>query len=108
MSTLGWPEETPELETFYPTSVLITSREIITLWVARMVLAGLYNKGEVPFSRCLHHAEDSRWLRRDDVEVEGQRRRSARRDREVWGRCAAVWDCASDDRDAGCAAAGGV
>jgi valyl-tRNA synthetase len=51
MSTLGWPDETPELATFYPTSVLITSREIITLWVARMVLAGLYNKGEVPFSR---------------------------------------------------------
>jgi valyl-tRNA synthetase len=51
MSTLGWPEETAELKTFYPTSVLITSREIITLWVARMVLAGLYNKGEVPFSR---------------------------------------------------------
>jgi valyl-tRNA synthetase len=51
MSTLGWPDETPELAAFYPTSVLITSREIITLWVARMVLAGLYNKGEVPFNR---------------------------------------------------------
>ncbi len=49
MSTLGWPDETPELETFYPTTTLITSRDIITLWVARMVLAGLYNMGEVPF-----------------------------------------------------------
>jgi valyl-tRNA synthetase len=48
-STLGWPEQTPELKTFYPTSTLITSRDIITLWVARMVLAGLYNMGEVPF-----------------------------------------------------------
>ncbi len=48
-STLGWPEETPELKYFYPTSVLITSRDIITLWVARMVLAGLYNTGEIPF-----------------------------------------------------------
>jgi valyl-tRNA synthetase len=48
-STLGWPEETPELKKFYPTSTLVTSRDIITLWVARMVLAGLYNKGEVPF-----------------------------------------------------------
>jgi valyl-tRNA synthetase len=48
-STLGWPDETPELKTFYPTSVLVTSRDIITLWVARMVLAGLYNRGEVPF-----------------------------------------------------------
>ena len=49
ISTLGWPDETPELKTFYPTSVLITSRDIITLWVARMVIAGLYNKGQVPF-----------------------------------------------------------
>ncbi|HEY3393752.1 MAG TPA: class I tRNA ligase family protein, partial [Lacipirellulaceae bacterium] len=48
-STLGWPDETPELKKFYPTSVLITSRDIITLWVARMVLAGLYNVGDVPF-----------------------------------------------------------
>lgn len=49
MSTLGWPDQTLELKTFYPTSTLITSRDIITLWVARMVLAGLYNMGEVPF-----------------------------------------------------------
>jgi valyl-tRNA synthetase len=48
-ATLGWPDETPELKKFYPTSVLVTSRDIITLWVARMVLAGLYNVGEVPF-----------------------------------------------------------
>jgi valyl-tRNA synthetase len=49
ISTLGWPDETPELAKFYPTSTLITSRDIITLWVARMVIAGLYNKGEIPF-----------------------------------------------------------
>jgi len=48
-STLGWPASTPELEHFYPTNVLITSRDIITLWVARMVLAGVNNTGEVPF-----------------------------------------------------------
>jgi valyl-tRNA synthetase len=48
-STLGWPEQTPELAYFYPTSVLVTSREIITLWVARMVITGLYNMDEVPF-----------------------------------------------------------
>jgi valyl-tRNA synthetase len=48
-STLGWPDETPELKKFYPTSVLITSRDIITLWVARMIIAGLYNTHEVPF-----------------------------------------------------------
>ncbi len=49
ISTMGWPDETPELKKFYPTSALITSRDIITLWVARMVIAGLYNVGEVPF-----------------------------------------------------------
>jgi valyl-tRNA synthetase len=48
-STLGWPEETPELAYYYPTSTLITSRDIISLWVARMVLTGLYNRGEAPF-----------------------------------------------------------
>jgi valyl-tRNA synthetase len=50
-STLGWPDETPELKYYYPTSTLVTSRDIITLWVARMVLTGLYNLGDVPF----HH-----------------------------------------------------
>ncbi|HEX3600786.1 MAG TPA: class I tRNA ligase family protein [Lacipirellulaceae bacterium] len=49
ISTLGWPNETPELKKFYPTSALVTSRDIITLWVARMVIAGLYNVDEVPF-----------------------------------------------------------
>jgi valyl-tRNA synthetase len=45
-STLGWPEETPELKKYYPTSVLLTGRDIITLWVARMVMTGLYNMGQ--------------------------------------------------------------
>ncbi|EAQ76966.1 valyl-tRNA synthetase [Blastopirellula marina DSM 3645] len=54
-STLGWPEQTPELEYFYPTSTLITSRDIITLWVARMVLAGLNNMGEIPFREVFIH-----------------------------------------------------
>ncbi|MGD9635319.1 MAG: class I tRNA ligase family protein [Pirellulales bacterium] len=49
ISTLGWPDQTPELKTFYPTSTLITSRDIITLWVARMVIAGLYNQKQIPF-----------------------------------------------------------
>jgi valyl-tRNA synthetase len=48
-STLGWPEKTPEMAYYYPTSVLVTSRDIITLWVARMVIAGLYNLEQVPF-----------------------------------------------------------
>ena len=54
-STLGWPEKTPELEFFYPTSTLITSRDIITLWVARMVLMGLNNMGKIPFSEVFIH-----------------------------------------------------
>ena len=54
-STLGWPESTPELEYFYPTSTLITSRDIISLWVARMVLMGLNNLGEVPFQDVFIH-----------------------------------------------------
>ncbi|MDR0328748.1 MAG: class I tRNA ligase family protein, partial [Planctomycetaceae bacterium] len=48
-STLGWPENTPDLQRYYPTGVLITSRDILTLWVARMVLAGLFNTGQKPF-----------------------------------------------------------
>jgi valyl-tRNA synthetase len=48
-STFGWPDQTPDLQYYYPTSTLVTSRDIITLWVARMVLSGLYNMGDVPF-----------------------------------------------------------
>jgi len=54
-STLGWPEQTAELEYFYPTSTLITSRDIITLWVARMVLMGLNNTSKVPFHEVFIH-----------------------------------------------------
>jgi valyl-tRNA synthetase len=54
-STMGWPEKTPELTYWYPTSTLITSRDIITLWVARMVLTGLNNVGEVPFREVFIH-----------------------------------------------------
>ena len=45
-STLGWPEATADLARWYPTSVLMTGRDIITLWVARMVMMGMYNMGE--------------------------------------------------------------
>ena len=48
-STLGWPEDTPALRKWYPTSVLVTSRDIITLWVARMVMTGIYNMGHGEF-----------------------------------------------------------
>ena len=56
-STLGWPDDNESLEYFYPGSVLVTSRDIITLWVARMVLAGLYNMGGIPFSHVCVHAK---------------------------------------------------
>ena len=49
-ATLGWPEETPELRAWYPTDVLVTARDIIFLWVARMVMMGLEFTGEIPFS----------------------------------------------------------
>lgn len=48
-STLGWPENTKELETFYPTSVLATGFDIIFFWVARMIMMGLKFTGKVPF-----------------------------------------------------------
>jgi valyl-tRNA synthetase len=54
-STFGWPDDTPELRYYYPTSTLVTSRDIITLWVARMVLSGLYNMGDVPFRHVYIH-----------------------------------------------------
>jgi valyl-tRNA synthetase len=54
-STLGWPEPTPELSYYYPTRTLVTSRDIITLWVARMVMTGLYNVGKVPFRHVYIH-----------------------------------------------------
>src|SRR4051812_16607657 len=49
-ATLGWPEPTPDLEAFYPTDVLSTARDILFLWVARMVMMGLEFCGDVPFT----------------------------------------------------------
>ncbi|MDR3092007.1 MAG: valine--tRNA ligase [Clostridiales bacterium] len=54
-STLGWPERTPELKYFYPTSALVTGYDIIFFWVIRMVFSGLYNMGEVPFKDVFFH-----------------------------------------------------
>ena len=48
-STLGWPERTPELDTFYPTTVLFTGFDIIFFWVARMIMMGLHFTGKIPF-----------------------------------------------------------
>ncbi|WP_308748291.1 valine--tRNA ligase [Candidatus Hakubella thermalkaliphila] len=48
-STLGWPDDTEDLRYFYPTDVLVTGHDIIFFWVARMIMAGLYGVGDVPF-----------------------------------------------------------
>ncbi|MFW5732981.1 MAG: valine--tRNA ligase [Planctomycetota bacterium] len=55
-STLGWPKDTPALRKYYPGNVLCTAREIITLWVSRMVMMGQYCLGDIPFSDVFIHA----------------------------------------------------
>jgi valyl-tRNA synthetase len=55
-STLGWPEKTTELATFYPTSLLVTSWDILTFWVARMMMMGLKFMGQVPFKEVYIHS----------------------------------------------------
>lgn len=54
-STLGWPQETEELDYFYPTSVLVTGYDIIFFWVARMIFSGIEHMGEVPFRQVFIH-----------------------------------------------------
>jgi len=55
-ATLGWPDETPELRAFYPTDVLSTARDILFLWVTRMVMMGLRFAGDIPFSDVYVHS----------------------------------------------------
>src|SRR3954447_14187923 len=55
-ATLGWPRSTPELRAFYPTDVLSTARDILFLWVARMIMMGLEFVHEVPFSDVYVHS----------------------------------------------------
>jgi valyl-tRNA synthetase len=55
-ATLGWPHDTPELRAFYPTDVLVTARDIIFLWVARMIMMGLEFTGQIPFSDVYVHS----------------------------------------------------
>ena len=54
-ATLGWPEETADLAYFYPTSVLSTARDIIYLWVARMIMAGLKFRNDIPYDTVIIH-----------------------------------------------------
>jgi valyl-tRNA synthetase len=55
-ATLGWPDDTPQLRAFYPTDVLSTGREILFLWVARMVMFGLEYAGDIPFTDVYLHS----------------------------------------------------
>ena len=55
-STMGWPDETPELKKFYPTSCLVTGFDILFFWVARMMMMGIQFMGEVPFKDVYIHA----------------------------------------------------
>jgi valyl-tRNA synthetase len=54
--TLGWPEDTPQLRAFYPTNVLSTGREILFLWVARMIMFGIEFAGDIPFTDVYLHS----------------------------------------------------
>ena len=55
-AALGWPEETPALHAFYPTDALVTGRDIIFLWVARMIMMGIEFRGQIPFSDVYVHS----------------------------------------------------
>jgi valyl-tRNA synthetase len=83
-ATLGWPDETPHLRAFYPTSFLTTAREIIFLWVARMVMMGIEFAGDIPFRDVYVHpvvqASDGRRMSKslgtgidplDEIDVHG-------------------------------------
>ncbi|MDO5033226.1 MAG: valine--tRNA ligase [Eubacteriales bacterium] len=60
-STLGWPDQTPDLAKFFPTDVLVTGYDIIFFWVARMIFSSLHQTGQIPFKRVSFHG-----LVRDD------------------------------------------
>jgi valyl-tRNA synthetase len=83
-ATLGWPDDTPELRAFYPTSFLTTAREILFLWVARMIMMGIEFPGAIPFDDVYVHsviqARDGRRMSKslgtgidplDEIEVHG-------------------------------------
>jgi valyl-tRNA synthetase len=78
-STLGWPDETPDLARFYPGTVMETAYDIIFFWVARMMMLGIHLWGDPSWSPLRPRARPTA----EDVEDEGQRGRPARGDRRV-------------------------
>ena len=82
-STLGWPQESDELKYWYPTSVMETGYDIIFLWVARMIMLGLYCIGEIPFSTVYLHGTVRNDRGQAHEQVARHRRRPDRDDREV-------------------------
>ena len=92
-STLGWPDQTDDLATFYPTSLLITGFDILFFWVARMIMLGMECMGEVPFRAGLHARHGARRRRPEDVEDEGQRHRSAATSRRSTAPMPSAWRC---------------
>lgn len=92
-STLGWPDESSEdLKRYFPTDVLVTGYDIIYFWVARMIFTSLEFKGEIPFKDVLIHGLVRDSEGRKNVQIAGQRRRSARSDREIRRGCDALHD----------------
>ncbi len=90
-STLGWPEETKDLEYFYPTSMMETGYDILFFWVARMIMMALEFTGEVPFETIYLHGlvrdDQGRKMSRDSRQCGGP----IGGDGSIWHRCAAVY-----------------
>ena len=89
-ATLGWPEQTEDLKRHYPNDVLISGFDILFFWDARMAMQGIEFMGEVPWKHALPPRPGPRRARAEDVQVEGQYGRSARPDRQIWRRRAAL------------------
>ena len=79
-STLGWPEQTADLDFYYPTSVMVTGYDIIFFWVARLILSGCEQMHKIPFHTCLLYTshrtgpQSLRSGRRPDRSAAGRRR----------------------------------